>query len=274
MGKMKTYATMFCAMLAMGALTVSCSSEDEAVQGAAEGEGLISFDVKTETGFQSRAVNEDDYENVGNYTVQLLSNSEVFREWNYKDMPDDLKVPVGTYQLKAFYGEDKAASTTSMYVEGVSESVEVVEGQDGVKPLTVTCRPVCAKVVVNFNKEELDKYFSDYYVTFKTAALGTSNFTWAKASTDPAYLKVSANEKVKVTIDATNKADSKPVETVEKEYTLSPQSQLTLNVGPSGAGSIGGITITVDESTNDIDKPIEVPGDWVDDKGEESEATN
>ena len=28
---MKTYATMFCAMLAMGALTVSCSSEDEAV---------------------------------------------------------------------------------------------------------------------------------------------------------------------------------------------------------------------------------------------------
>ena len=271
---MKTYATMFCAMLAMGALTVSCSSEDEAVQSAAEGEGLISFDVKTETGFQSRAVNEDDYENVGNYTVQLLSNSEVFREWNYKDMPDDLKVPVGTYQLKAFYGEDKAASTTSMYVEGVSESVEVVEGQDGVKPLTVTCRPVCAKVVVNFNKEELDKYFSDYYVTFKTAALGTSNFTWAKTATDPAYLKVSANEKVKVTIDATNKADSKPVETVKKEYTLSPQSQLTLNVGPSGVGGIGGITITVDEDTNDIDKPIEVPGDWVDDKGEESEATN
>ena len=28
---MKKYAVMFCAMLAMGALTVSCSSEDEAV---------------------------------------------------------------------------------------------------------------------------------------------------------------------------------------------------------------------------------------------------
>ena len=29
---MKKYAVMFCAMLAMGALTVSCSSEDEAVE--------------------------------------------------------------------------------------------------------------------------------------------------------------------------------------------------------------------------------------------------
>lgn len=271
---MKKYAVMFCAMLAMGALTVSCSSEDGPMQSVTEGEGLISFDVTTETGFQSRAVNEDDYQNKNNYTVQLLSNSTIYREWNYKDMPDELKVPAGSYQLKAFYGEDKAASTSSMYVEGISETVTVSADQQGVKPLTVTCKPVCAKVVVNFNKEELDKYFSDYSVTFKTVALGSGSFVWKKSDTDPAYLKVSANEKVKVTINATNKSDSKAVGPVEKEYALSPQSQLTLSVGPSGVGGIGGITITVDEETHDVNKPIEVPSDWVDDKGEQSEATN
>ena len=271
---MKKYAVMFCAMLAMGALTVSCSSEDEAVESVAQGEGVITFDVRTETGFQSRAVNEDEYKNKDNYTVQLLSNSEVYREWNYKEMPDGLKVPAGTYQLKAFYGEDKAASTTSMYVEGISEAVTISAGQDGTKPLTVTCKPVCARVTVVFNKEELDKYFSDYTVDFKTVALGTGNFSWGKADTDPVYLKVNENEKVQVTINATNKSDSKEIEPIEKEYTLSPQSALTLNVGPSGAGTIGGITITIEESTNDIDKPIEVPSDWVDDKGEETEAAN
>ena len=248
---MKKYAVMFCAMLAMGALTVSCSSEDEAVESVAQGEGVITFDVRTETGFQSRAVNEDEYKNKDNYTVQLLSNSTVYDEWNYKEMPDELKVPAGTYQLKAFYGEDKAASTSSMRVEGISEAVTVSADQDGTKPLTVTCKPVCARV----------------------AALGTGSFPWSKTATDPVYLKVNEDEKIKAIINATNKSDSKEIEPIEKEYTLSPQSALTLNVGPSGAGTIG-IEITIDESTNDIDKPIEVPGDWVDDKGEETEAAN
>ena len=246
---MKKYAVMFCAMLAMGAVVASCSSEDEAVESAAQGEGLIAFEVKAETGFRSRAVNEAEYKDLDNYTVQLLSNSEVYREWNYKNLPGELKVPVGTYQLKAFYGEDKAVSTTSMYVEGVSSSVEIAEGQEGVKPLSVTCRPVCAKVAVNFNKEG------------------------KKDDTDAAYLKVNQNEGVKVTIKANNKSDGSAITPIEKTYTLSPQSGLTLNVGPSGAGTIG-IEITIDESTNDIDKPIEVPGDWVDDKGEETEAAN
>lgn len=270
---MKKYAVMFCAMLAMGAVVASCSSDGEAVESAAQGEGLIAFEVKAETGFRSRAVNEAEYKDLDNYTVQLLSNSEVYREWNYKDLPGELKVPVGTYQLKAFYGEDKAVSTTSMYVEGVSSSVEIAEGQEGVKPLSVTCRPVCAKVAVNFNKEGLDKYFSDYSVTFKTIALGTGTFVWKKDDTDAAYLKVNQNEGVKVTIKANNKSDGSAITPIEKTYTLSPQSGLTLNVGPSGAGTIG-IEITIDESTNDINKPIEVPGDWVDDKGEETEAAN
>ena len=74
-------------------------------------------------------------------------------------------------------------------------------------------------------------------------------------------------------IKANNKSDGSAITPIEKTYTLSPQSGLTLNVGPSGAGTIG-IEITIDESTNDIDKPIEVPGDWVDDKGEETEAAN
>ena len=42
---MKTYATMFCAMLAMGALTVSCSSEDEAVSQGASGQASIMIDL-------------------------------------------------------------------------------------------------------------------------------------------------------------------------------------------------------------------------------------
>ena len=255
---MKTYAAMFCAMLAMGALTVSCSSEDEAVQSAAEGEGLISFDVKTETGFQSRAVNEDDYENVGNYTVQLLSNSEVYREWNYKDMPDDLKVPVGTYQLKAFYGEDKAVSEIP-YVVG-TEDFEV---KANAQKITVTCEPTSAKVAVTFD-EKMKEFFSDYSVSITTKAL-TKGQTWEKAdSEDVYYLKVDEKEQISMSISLTNN-DTKQEFISKKTYELSPGDYKNYKIAPkeseSGDGSLS-ITITFNDKTTDHEIDITIPSDW------------
>ena len=264
---MKTYATMFCAMLAMGALTVSCSSEDEAVQGATEGEGLISFDVTTETGFQSRAVNEADYANINNYTVQLLKDGEVQNEWKKSLLPVTTKVDAGTYYLKAFYGEDKAASTTSMYVEGVGEEVVVEANQEEPAKLSVVCKPVCAKVKVEFDAEAMEEYFSDYYVEFGTAALGSEKFKWGKDASDPVYLKVNANESVKYTITAKYKETSIDDAVVNGTYTLSPSDGLTLKIAPEGDGGLG-FKITINTDTNDHEQDIEVPSDWVTDKGE------
>ena len=264
---MKTYATMFCAMLAMGALTVSCSSEDEAVQGATEGEGLISFDVKTETGFQSRAVDEADYQNLNNYTVQLLKDGEVQNEWKKSLLPVTTKVDAGTYYLKAFYGEDKAASTTSMYVEGVGEEVVVEANQEEPAKLSVVCKPVCAKVKVEFDAEAMQAYLSAYHVVGGTPALGSEKFKWGKDASDPVYLKVNANESVKYTITAKYKETSIDDAVVNGTYTLSPSDGLTLKIAPEGDGGLG-FKITINTDTNDHEQDIEVPSDWVTDKGE------
>ncbi len=262
MGKMKKYVAMFCAMLALGVAGTSCSSDEEVAQGEA-GEGVIAFDITTDTKFQSRAVSLSAYENLDNYTIQLLDGEgEVYKEYQYDKLPVSLKVEAGTYQLKAFYGEDKPASTTSMYVEGLSSKVTVEAGQEEPVRLSVACKPVCAKVAVAFNEEALDKYFSDYSVTFKTAALGDDSFIWKKADTDPVYLKVNDEEAVKYTVTAKYTDTSIPDAKVEGTYTLSPQSGLTLQVAPAGDGSLG-LTITFDEKTNDIEQDIEVPNEWV-----------
>ena len=63
MGKMKKYVAMFCAMLALGVAGTSCSSDEEVAQGEA-GEGVIAFDITTDTKFQSRAVSLSAYENL------------------------------------------------------------------------------------------------------------------------------------------------------------------------------------------------------------------
>lgn len=259
--------TCLCAV-GLGLLS-SCSSDTEDAL-EATGTGLISFQVTTDTGFQTRAVSEADYKNRDNYTVQLFKDGSQLNEWKYTALPSELKVDAGTYHLKAFYGQDVAASTTSMYVEGVGEDVAVAANLETPTTLSVACKPACAKVVVDFDKENLDKYFSDYSVTFKTKALGSDPFVWTKTATDPVYLKVEQNESVTAVITGKYKDSSSADASIEKTYTLSPAGGLTLAVGIAGdaTGSIS-LNITVDDKTNDIEQDIEVPSDWVTDETEE-----
>ena len=232
-------------LLCAGAFIVSCSSDEELTP---SGEGTISLDIRTETGFLSRAVNEADYMNVNNYTVQLLSGEEVQNEWKYTDLPESMQVNAGTYQVKAYYGEDVAASTETMYVEG-----------GGQAPVVHFLSPFL-KVSVKFADAMAD-YFTDYSVTFKTVALGEGNFVWKKDSTDPVYLKVGQDEEVTATINYTENGVQK---SVEKKYVMSPGTGMTITVNPVQSTGSMGISITVDESTNDIEQDIEVPGDWID----------
>lgn len=272
MRKMKKYVVMFCALLAMGASVASCSSDEEVVQGAAEGKGLIAFDVKAETGFQSRAaLNEADYKNLGNYTVQLLDGEgTLVEEWKYAELPEKFSVPANTYQVKAFYGDATVvASTEKMYVEGISDKKVITGKEQAPTTFSVACKPTCAKVIVKFDETMAD-YFTSYQAEFETAAMGETTFTWKMDDTAPVYLKVNENEQVPVNFHCIRKSDGTSVDLL-KTYTLSPNKGLTITVKPqlSGEGGIN-ISITVDETTNDIEQDIDVPGDWVTDKEEDS----
>ena len=154
-------------LLCAGAFVASCSSDEDVL---ASGEGTIAFDVQADTGFRSRALDEADYKELDNYTVQLLGNSGVEQEWSYAELPSKVTVPAGTYQVKAFYGEDVPASTETMYVEGLSGDVTVDGTEAEATSVKVVCRPVCAKVTVKF-ADTMSQYFSDWSVTFKTVAL-------------------------------------------------------------------------------------------------------
>ena len=246
-------------LLCAGAFIVSCSSDEELTP---SGEGTISLDIRTETGFLSRAVNEADYMNVNNYTVQLLSGEEVVAEFGKGEtIPTSYKVAAGTYQVKAFCGEDVPASTETMYVEGLSGEVTVNGTESEATSVKVVCRPVCAKVAVKF-ADTMSQYFTDWSVTFKTVALGSGSFVWSKDAVAPVYLKVGQNEKVQAVISYTR--DGKPAE-IAKEYVMSPADGMTINVTPKVEQSEGNlnVTITIDTTTNDIEQDIEVPSDWV-----------
>lgn len=242
-----------------GVLLYSCSSDEAELQ-FSEGTGYVSLDLNTNTGFQSRAVNESDYKNLSNYTVQILKDGKVLdgMQWDYDDMPKDMiELSNGAYELKAFYGDANfTVSRDKMYVEGKS-TFNINSDQ---VTASVNCKPVCGKVTVEFDSK-MAEYFSNYSINFKTIALDESSVAWAKDDTEPIYMKVENNEQISATYSLVDKQSK--LTTIDKTYSLSPQKHLIIKVVPTVSSGNLGITIVVDESTNDQNVDIVIPSDWI-----------
>lgn len=238
----------------------ACSSEEEVPTSQT---GTLILEIQAETVFQTKALDESEYQDLKNYTVTIYDGDKLFRQFGENNIPPStLEVPAGSYYFTATCGEEAAASTRTMFVTGTSNTVTVTAGGE-MQTMTAVCKPTCAKVTVNFGADMPD-YFKSYSVIFKTKALGNGSYTWTATDTDPVYLKVDENETVTATItlvDITNGTSSE----VEKEYVLSPNTGLTMNVAPVLEGTDGkvGISIEIDTSTNDHEIDIEVPDEWI-----------
>ena len=241
-----------------GVLLYSCSSDEAELQ-FSEGTGYVSLDLNTNTGFQSRAVNESDYQNKSNYTVQILKDGNSLHKWDYNDIPEFTELANNTYTMLAICGDStKAVYTDDLCVLG-SKSFTVKNDSVNVD---VTCKPNSARINIEFD-EKMDEYFSDYEVRIKTAAQGGSTYIWDKTTAGPVYFKVKQKESVAMTIKLTPKSGVEADTEIQKTYTLSPADAMKMTLAPViGSGSLS-ITITIDETVIEHPVDIEVPSEWV-----------
>ena len=248
----------------MSSLTSCTGNESEGV--VPEEFGTLKLGLTTGNGFDiaaGRAVDVSPYNKVENYKIEILKGKKIVQEFaSIKDVPESIKLTNGTYQVRASYGTEHAMSRD----EFLSQDVQEVLVKANKQVVSLTCKPTCAKVQVNFS-EEMDTYFADYKVSFSTAALGSESAPWAKGDTDPWYLLVNPKgEEVKATIQLTPKKEYQtPAGSVSRTYTLKPNECWTLNVAPKYTAQNGqlGITITIDTRTDDIPVDIVVPSDWI-----------
>jgi len=249
----------------------SCSSESDPV--IESGEGGITLALTAETGFQStKAVNEADYTNVDGYTVQIYKDgvSSPIVSCLYKNLTSEsiynadksqYLLEVGKYTLKAFKGDENNneidASDKYMYVYG--ENSFTIE--KSVIPVEVTCKPTCGRVTVVFDPS-MDVYFSNYAINFSTKALASNSKVMIrnKQQSDPCYLKVEENEQITAEYKLT-KTNGQNAD-FSKKYTLSPNKALQINVKAVVKQGNVGITIDIDDRTNDIPIDIEIPSWW------------
>ena len=248
-------------LLCAGAFVASCSSDEDVL---ASGEGTIAFDVQADTGFRSRALDEADYKELDNYTVQLLGNSGVEQEWSYAELPSKVTVPAGTYQVKAFYGEDVPASTETMYVEGLSGDVTVDGTEAEATSVKVVCRPVCAKVTVKF-ADTMSQYFFRLVCDIQDCGFGKRELCMVEGCCRSGLSESAAGRESDGCHFLYERG--KPAE-IAKEYVMSPSDGMTINVSPKVEQSEGSlnVSISIDTTTNDIEQDIEGPSDWVNQK--------
>ncbi|MBQ4161538.1 MAG: DUF4493 domain-containing protein [Parabacteroides sp.] len=267
---MKRVKGLFKSMMGLllgGFLVTSCQSEDFSAPIQAEGKGTITLDLNAMAGFETetKAVNEADYRDISNYTVEITDMNQIKTTYNTSEL-QSLVLPNGGYSLKAFYGEEKNASQDVFYSVGTTSFNVHGETADNPLAVSVTCKPTCAKVNVVFD-DEMATYFDNYYVEYDTEK-GSPVATWTKENVNPWYLLVNKNgEEVTATIHLVAKETYKPTDnkvSIEKKYTLSPNKGWTLSVAPSYTPSNGslGIEITIDETTDSVPVDIIIPAEW------------
>ncbi len=244
-----------------GWLLTACTSDDD-LQQIPEGKGYVKLALNTNTGFQTKAVDESYYSKKENYTVTITKSGESVpvQQWKYNEIPEFTELANGTYTMSAICGDStKAVYTNDLCVLGY-KSFTVKNDSVNVE---VACKPNSARINIVFD-EKMDEYFSDYEVRIKTAAQSGSTYIWEKETTGPVYFKVKqSGESVAMTIKLTPKSGVSAETSIEKTCPLSPADAMKMTLTPVvGSGKLS-LTITIDETVIEHPVDIEVPSDWV-----------
>lgn len=259
-------------MLMVGIMLLSCSQNMGLGDSAEYEQGELMVALKANARFDERGAVESAYENTDNYTVVVTDKDGVKKmECKGSEISYQLPLPLsmGSYKVQAYYGTEHDASRDEFFVYGEAEG----NIEPGVpENVLLTCVPTCGRITVSFG-DLMDTFFSDYHVTFTgTEALGTKTIAWERGDTRPWYVKLNeGGETVSFAISTTTheefvNGNQQTIATQKGSFKLHRNKAYKMNIAPNynpaGVGNVS-ITITVDDSTNDIPVDIEIPVDWV-----------
>ena len=269
-------------MLGGSLLFASCISDGinfpDVDLGDGEGKLLLSLTPSADFEANTRALNESNYRDQSNYTVELYKNGDEtpFETFRMSQSGSTLPVTVkkGSYWARAYYGVEHDASRNEFFVEGKSQLVQV--NPDGEATIPITCTPTCGKIIVSFDNE-MATYYETFNVTFGgTQKLGTNTFVWAANDIEPWYVAVNEDGEtinysiyVKVKSQYVYVADNgnKMTEgTATGSFTLQRNRAQRVTIKPSYTPTEDGwltIQITIDDTTNEKEKTFEVPVTWI-----------
>ncbi|MCH5225693.1 MAG: DUF4493 domain-containing protein [Muribaculaceae bacterium] len=192
MKNIKYFASLFIA----GSLLVGCKSEDvfdKNLDSRGEGQlntSSISLDIVSEA-LSTRGLETP---TADDFTIEVYdqNNPEIsLLKSLYKDLPELVSIPVGTYNIKAFYGDsDVTAEFDAPYFFGETQDVTIEANKiTDIEP--IECKPANVKVSIIFDESLLEEMSGDSKVVVKVGKSGELTFD---ADTEEAgYFKYDEN---------------------------------------------------------------------------------
>ncbi len=194
------------------------------------------------------------------FTIELLRDREgtIVPEYKgaLKDFGDQRVFKVGSYQLKAYLGENPSLALDAPYYYGEVQDIAIEKG----KATTVTVGCKVANALATFeivNQEVFDKRLKDYYVE---VSAGGESVTWKPGDATHPYFK--AGGRVTMALIGTS------VETgQEGSYALNPIETVKAGVKYNYKLSMKASNVSLEVTTETQQEPITinetVPDSWL-----------
>lgn len=99
---------------------------------------------------QSRANNDEILNNFEIYFLNAKTNQSV-KQYTYKDMPEVVTLPAGSYKIEAIYGEDRNADWDNPYFTGSSAEFTISANQinTNIDPIACSLKNVMVTVILD-----------------------------------------------------------------------------------------------------------------------------
>ncbi|MDO5569918.1 MAG: DUF4493 domain-containing protein [Bacteroidales bacterium] len=257
--------TLIKLFVACGIFCYSLTGCQQEIDEANYGQGKFMLDLRTDVTFKetTKSIDQSLYQNINNYTVQLLKGVNVVKTFVYGDMPLLNDLDAGSYTIKAYYGDNVGAGYDKLYVEG-SQDFTLANAET--KQIGFTCVPANVKVNVMYT-DDFSTYFNDCAVDFKTSSLTTAFRMNMSDFSKDLYLKAGkTSENLNLSIILTDKLGNL-LTPVTAQLSIKARDFLTITLKPNVTdvvgGAISGITITVNSNTVDEDINITIPDEYL-----------
>lgn len=135
---------------------------------------------------------------VQDFSISILQGEKEQASWNkLSDYDEDTTFPVGSYTLKAYYGDNENEGFDTPYYEGTTD-FDIRGGET--TPVETTCRLANTKISIEYT-EDFKQYFKTYSTTIQSEQ--GSEVSFSSDESRAAYVK-SGNISVRLTFTKVN----------------------------------------------------------------------
>ncbi len=242
--------------VAMLAVLSSCTGKENPVSTET---GSLSVKLSSGGEYITKAGQDDTNE----FKIEIVRSDGWSTKFSrFADMPEILDLSEGDYTITASSPESRHAAF-DLPIYGATENFTIRVGE--LTPVALVCTlqnmKVTFKLSDNFKKE-----LSDYNISVTNASSWTAQdsgertLTWDKASADagkPGYFSVAP---LMVKVDGYRNIDNYEAHAMLSITDVAPRDHHIIHIDAQVTGSVSGVSINVDDSVNEKESDIYVPG--------------